>query len=403
MREDELLTLVARGEGGELEFKSGDVAPGKLAREVVAFANLRGGRILLGVEDDGKLTGWRKDKTEEWLMDSVIAENVHPRIIPDYEELVVKGKRIGVVAVPQGTVKPYAVQKRGGGDKIFIRIGSVCREASREQIMRMMDSAGGFYEKLPVHGSDYRRELHSELVENYFRDIDEAECKDEAELEALMHNRDFLVAPEFREELLCSVFSYILFARAPLRRLPQAGIRILAFRGAEMETDALLDEQLDAPFLGHNPAIATLPSIPDLVASYLRQYISREKVHSDMRRHRTWDYPEEALRELVVNAFAHRDWTRADQIRIIAFADRLVVESPGALPNGMTPEKIKSGTRVMRNPAIVQMLRDYRFAENRGMGIRRKVIPLMREHNNCEPEFVAAEDYFRVILPKRKE
>ena len=403
MHKDELLMLIAQGEGSMLEFKSDEIKPEKLAREIVALANLRGGRILLGVSDDGELTGWQKDKTEEWLMDAVIGENVRPRITPYYEELIINDKRVGVVAVPQGVVKPYAVQKHGSGDKILIRIGSICREASREQIMRMMDSAGGgFCEKQPVHGSDYRRDLNLQLVENYFRDIDKAKYGSAMEMEMLMRNRDFLVGQEFRDELLCSCFAYALFARNPWGLLPQAGIRILAFRGTEMETDALLDEKLDAPFLGYVPTMANLPSIPDLVLTYLGPYISREKIYRNTRR-RNWDYPKAVLRELIVNAFAHRDWTMTNQIRIVAFADRLEITSPGALPNGMTIEKIKSGEQTPRNPKIVRILRDYGFVEDRGMGIRRKVIPLMHKHNRCEPIFEATENYFRVILPKRKK
>ena len=60
---------------------------------------------------------------------------------------------------------------------------------------------------------------------------------------------------------------------------------------------------------------------------------------------------------------------------LTVYADRLEVQSPGALPNGVTVEKAKEGLRVPRNPNIVNILRDYDFMEHRGMGIRRKVIP----------------------------
>ncbi len=77
------------------------------------------------------------------------------------------------------------------------------------------------------------------------------------------------------------------------------------------------------------------------------------------------------------------------------------VTSPGALPNGMTVEKMKGGQQTPRNTNIVRILRDYGMMDDRSMGIRRKVIPLMHEHNGCEPEFEAAEDYFRVSLRRR--
>ena len=119
-----------------------------------------------------------------------------------------------------------------------------------------------------------------------------------------------------------------------------------------------------------------------------------------MQRHRHWDYPTEVIRELLVNAFAHRDWTRQTDVQLTVFADRLEVLSPGSLPNGVTVEKAREGLRVPRNPNIVNILRDYDFMQHRGMGIRRKVIPLTRAHNGTAPEFDATEDYFKVTLRK---
>ena len=77
------------------------------------------------------------------------------------------------------------------------------------------------------------------------------------------------------------------------------------------------------------------------------------------------------------------------------------VTSPGALPNGMTIEKIKAGQQTPRNTHIVRILRDYGLMDDRGMGIRRMVIPLMKERNRTEPTFEATGDYFKVTLWKR--
>lgn len=159
---------------------------------------------------------------------------------------------------------------------------------------------------------------------------------------------------------------------------------------------------LDLPFVGlqeRRERTFVEQSLPNRVLSYLQPHLSRERLEG-MRRLRQWDYPTEVIRELLVNAFAHRDWTRPTDVQITVFADRLEVNSPGALPNGVTVEKAKEGLRVPRNSNIVNILRDYDFMERRGMGIRRKVIPLTRAHNGTEPEFEATDDYFKVILWK---
>ena len=347
MREDELLTLIAQGEGATLEFKSGSVSADKLAKEIVAFANLGGGSILLGVEDDGSVNnGWAdrtRNKTEEWLMDTVIGGHIRPRIIPKYEEILLDNKRIGVISVPTGTAKPYVVCYNMRED-FYIRIGNICRRATREQIMRMMETTSpGIIEKLPVYGGgDYRHELNMELVKNYFFDVVGYDKADD--IGTLLKNRDFLVLPEHQNEWCCSYIAYIMFAQSPLRRLPQAGIRLLVYKSEDVEYNAVLDEILDAPFLGCGSRSKTLPNIFDLTMEYLRPHISQEKLSQNKTtRERKWDYLREVVRELLINAFAHRDWTRSNQIKVVVYSNRMEIESPGALPNGMTVEKIKSG------------------------------------------------------------
>ena len=86
MLRDELLEVIAHGENSGVEFKRGDLRPEQLAKEIVAMANFQGGRVLIGVEDDGAISGVQRDRAEEWVM-NVISERVHPLILPFYEEI----------------------------------------------------------------------------------------------------------------------------------------------------------------------------------------------------------------------------------------------------------------------------------------------------------------------------
>lgn len=105
-----------------------------------------------------------------------------------------------------------------------------------------------------------------------------------------------------------------------------------------------------------------------------------------------------ALREAIVNALAHRDWTRYAEVEIVRYADRLEVLSPGSLQNSMTVEKMVAGQRSARNPLIVEVLRDYGCVDARGMGVRKKIIPLLLKENGTEPDFMATEDYLTVVM-----
>lgn len=132
----------------------------------------------------------------------------------------------------------------------------------------------------------------------------------------------------------------------------------------------------------------------------MRPFVSGDasELSCGVRRDRRWLYPREALREALVNALANRDWTRVEDVEVVRYADRLEIKSPGALPNSMTMEKMLAGQRSARNPLIVEVLRDYGYVDARGMGVRTKIIPLLKQHNGMPPDLEATEDYLLVRM-----
>ena len=398
MLQSELLDLISRGEGAKLEFKLDDVRPETMAREIVAFANMNGGIILVGVKDDGAISGIRKENLQAWLMDTVVARYVYPPVLPDYEEIAVDGRKVAIVKIHPSAGKPYA-RRFNDRDDIYVRYGDTCQLAGREQQARLFD-AGGLLsaEKLPVYGSSIA-DLDERRYSEYFKKILQ---HTQADLSELMADYYFLVGEDGNR--CCSYFAYALFARSPQLRLPQAGLRLTVYEGTEKDYSSRFDKVFNQPFLECRGALRNHETIePPLHENMqIREYISRERL-PEMTRRRTWDYPQKAVRELLINAMVHRDWTRQDYVRVVVFPDRLEIISPGSLPNGMTVEKMKRGVIIPRNPLTVRTFRDYGYLENQGMGIRQKVIPLMREHNNTEPDFEATEDYFKVTLRKNHQ
>jgi ATP-dependent DNA helicase RecG len=77
--------------------------------------------------------------------------------------------------------------------------------------------------------------------------------------------------------------------------------------------------------------------------------------------------------------------------------------SPGRLQNSMTVEKMIAGQRSPRNTIIIEVLRDYRYVDSRGMGVRTKIIPLMKQFNKAEPEFIATDDFLKIILSGKRQ
>ena len=136
------------------------------------------------------------------------------------------------------------------------------------------------------------------------------------------------------------------------------------------------------------------------LVAIMRPFVSKESEYVDAskRRQRKRLYPMEALREAIVNALAHRDWTRHEEIEIASYSDRLELLSPGSLQNSMTVEKMLAGQRSARNPSIVDVLRDYGYVGAGGMGVRNRIVPLLQKHNGTEPKFIATEDHLRLVL-----
>jgi len=410
MLKSELLALIENGENSGVEFKRDDVRPEQLAREIVALANFQGGRVLLG-EDDGTISGIQRPDLESWVMDRVFGRYVHPLILPFYEEVALEeGKRVAVITLAQGTAKPY-VLRHHGREEIYVRVGSTSRLATREQQARLFASGGLLHaELLPVSGTglgglDTAR--LSDYLVNIVGDL-EAPASTEEWVQRLS-GLGFMTASGHGGPV-CTIAGLLLFGRSPRHGLRQAGVRWMSFQGSEMDYRAQDDTLLDGPLVGlweGRPGGGRrliegglIERLTDRMRPFIAEVVAPDA--ETMQRRTDYRYPPEALREAILNALVHRDWTRALEVEVVNYADRLEVTSPGALQNSMTLEKMLAGQRSPRNPILAEIMRDYGYVEMRGMGVRRKIVPLTREHSGKEARFEATEDYLRVVLPARE-
>jgi len=307
MLKSELLEIIANGENSGVEFKRDDIRPEQLAKEIVAFANVQGGRILLGVEDDGTLTGLQRDDTQEWVM-NVFRDKVHPQIIPFYEEITVEpGVKIGVISLAQGIAKPYVV-RHNNREEVYIRMGDRSELASREQQLRLFESGGLLHvETLAVAGTSFA-DLDMERLRFYLESIIEDPEVPRTDSEWITR----LVGLGFMTEdgmgnTVCSIAGLLCFGIAPRRYLRQAGLRVMAFAGTDKEYRALLDVVLDGPLVGRWQISATGTKrlvddgLIEKFSAAIEPFITLEAATIDehMRREKAWLYPWEAVRELV--------------------------------------------------------------------------------------------------------
>ena len=412
MLRSELLEVVANGENSGTEFKRDDVRPEQLAKEVVALANFQGGRVLLGVEDDGTIRGLTRADAERWVMDVVFGRHVHPMLLPFYEEVVVdEGRRVGVISFPPGVTRPYVLRHNGRED-IYVRVGSTSQLATREQQARLFASGAMLHAETMIASGTTLDDLSTDRLADYLLNYvkDPGVPSSRAAWEERLAGLGFMgQAPSGGRS--CSIAGLILFGRQPRRSLPSAGIRWMAFPGESKEYQALDDVLIDGPLVAltrtsEAGAVEVVePGLLERVIDRMTPFVSEVDADVDvsLRRTRRWHYPVAALREALLNAVVHRDWTRSVDVEVVAYADRLEVTSPGALQNSMTIEKMLAGQRSPRNPILVDVMRDYGYVDARGMGVRRKIVPLVRAESGRDAAFEATEDFVRVTLPKSRK
>jgi ATP-dependent DNA helicase RecG len=399
MDQSALLATLANGENSGVEFKQDNIRPEQLAKEIVAFLNFKGGKIFLGVDDDGTVRGITRASVEEWVM-NICTNKVHPRIIPYFETLRVNGTIIAVITLDMGITKPYVVRHNDRED-IYIRVGSTSRLATREEQMRLFQEGGMLHvESLPVSGTDFSS-LDQRRVEDYFTRIRRLEPlpKNQQEWISLLINMEYMAGGE--KGPVCSIAGLLLFGRRPKKYLSQAGIEWIVFPGTEKDYDTRDRVTLDGPLvaLWDKQGEQIEDGLLDMLLQKIRQHASRELLSKDgLTRKIQWDFAPEALREATINACIHRDWTRPSDIEAALYADRLEIVSPGSLPNSVTVERMKQGLRIPRNPILVQTLKDYGYVEHMGMGVRNKIIAGMLKHNGTEPDFYAEDLQLKVCL-----
>ncbi len=399
----ELLEIIASGENSGLEFKRDDLSTQDLAKELVAFSNFQGGMVLLGVEDDGTITGLMRPDLEEWVM-NVCRDKIRPEIIPFFE--MVRGIKdnhdVAIVRVTRG----YDVHalRHNNTNRYQIRVGTQSREASPEELARLFQQRGSVRaECRPVSGATLAN-LDRRRLRNYFRDIRQQDVPDDEEEDAW---QSLLINTELMTDEGVTVGGMLLFGATPNRFLPHAGIDAVAYPGSERDYDAQERTALRGPMTpllsqgGDFVENGLVEQAFDFVQRNTRVVV---EVQGGRRVERPV-YPRDALREGIVNALIHRDYLlTSTDVELAVYSNRLEIVSPGRLSNGITPVRMRSGTRSARNQLLKDVMRDYRYLEHMGMGIPRKIIKGMKEHNGTEPDLVELDERFLVrLLAQRPE
>lgn len=346
----------------------------------VGFANAAGGDLILGVSSDKQVVGVGDTDRLAQYIDNVSFNNCRPPISTVIEILKYKERPVVVIHIPKGDQRPYSTNR----GVYFIRTSSGRRQATREELLRLFQATESmFYDETPLLRLDLSAMDMNAVQQFPKRHGQDRGCRGTfpgavaARLEAGRRRSpdDCRAAPVWP----CA-------AGPPALRSDQCGQNT----GYGSGSRTVRPEGPDWPDPG-----GTGPE-----QRFLKLHLQTPHRIRGLEPEPRPELPAEALREALVNALAHRDYTVRGPIRLFVFDDRVEFHSPGRLPNTVDEEAMRAGTHVVRNPHIYARFSDAGLVTGAGTGIPR-IVRLVRQATDMDIQIAVREFEVLLTLPRR--
>jgi len=377
MTHDKLLDLIKKGESANIEFKE------KFDKETIetasAFANTKGGLIFIGITDDGKLKGFNIGRDTIKNMANKISQSTDPRVIPEIEKSEIEGKDVVIIRIKEFPIKPVSVKGR-----CFRRVGTSNRMMTPQEIGQMhFNSTDMSWDKLPARDAVIE-DIDLQKVKRY---IEKANETGRRKIEGNENPLQVLEKLRLIKDGEPTWAAVLLFGKDTKLFLSQAAIHCGRFKE---ETIVIDDRMIKGAIIEQ----------VDEAMEFIRKNINvRFVMTGKPARGQIWDYPLEALREAVINAVCHRDYTIPSNTEVRIYDDELIVWSPGGLPFGITIEDLyKPHSSVLRNKGIGEIFYDIGWIEQWGSGIDKMRMACINA-GLPEPRFEEQQG-FRVLFKK---
>lgn len=356
-------------ESDVVELKS-QVTP-DICKEVVAFANTRGGLLYIGVDDSGNVTGVDDPDYVVLQISNMVRDTIKPDItmFTKYEVKNIEEKEIVTVTVQKGPDRPYYLGSKGLKPRgVYIRSGTSTDPASDMAIRRMIkETDGDNYEDARSLEQDLSFDAAVEQFAKRDVPFDETKMKTLNMLsqDGIFSNVALLVSDQCVHTIKAATFNGTDKSQFQDRR---------EFTGSLFRQMEELYQYLDL----RNQTKATFEGL----------------YRNDVR-----DYPEEAIRETLLNCLVHRDYSFGDSTLVSVYDDRIEFVSIGGLANGIEPDDITAGISICRNPKLAAIFYRLELIEAYGTGMPK--IMKSYEGTGLSPTIAVTSNVFKIILPNR--
>lgn len=356
-------------ESETIELKSSVVAD--LCKEVIAFANTRGGTLYIGVEDNGTVIGVDSADRVTLQINNMVRDSIKPDItmFVHYETQVIDDKQIIAVTVQEGTDRPYYLGSKGlKPSGVYVRNGTSTDPASDTAIRKMIKETDG-------DSFETMRSLEQNLS---FQAAEAQFAKRKVPYDAT------------KMQTLGMVSSDGIYSNVALLLSEQCPNTIKAATFAGVDQNVFQDRR---EFTG-----SLFQQMEDLYA-YLDLHNQTKATFEGLYRTDTRDYPEDALRETLMNSLVHRDYSFSASTLVSIYDDRIEFVSVGGLPTGITLDDIMLGLSVCRNPKLAAIFYRLQLIEAYGTGIPK----IMKAYagTGLEPKIEVTNNAFKITLPNR--
>ena len=348
-----------------------------MANEIASFANANGGIVVIGIEDNGMITGFQYVGEEKYNEFQKVLSTSYFKVIPkcNIEEIKVINENEKEDKILLYHIYP-SINKviRNSKNEVFLRQGDSSNELEHNQIKILEYERNEMIFEDEIVKRATKDDVDEEVVELYRKKLNTTKNTHD-----LLKARKFLVEENGVEYLTNA--GVLLFAKDPSLFIPCARVRILKIEGSEMQTGTEMNVVKDVTF--SLPLYKVIIKAEEFIKTQLREF---SHLGPDGKFVSIPEYPEFAWEEGLVNAVTHRDYSiSGEHIKIILFDDRLEIISPGKLPGLITLETMKT-ERFSRNPQFSRVLTDLKLVQELNEGVKR-IYKEMKEFFLDEPEY----------------
>ena len=380
---EKLSELVKRGESEEVEFKKSTAQLDRALKSVCSFLNHKGGRVYFGISK-GKIVGQEVSEQTLKSISQKIRQRIKPEISLEIKVLEIEDKKIIEVKIKEGDNKPYYLDGIA-----YKRVGTENVVVPPEELERII------LEKRRVY---WDSQIYKEVS---FRDIDEEKVRwfvNKAKTERNLKIDEKLPISELLERLELAKkgeltnAAVLLFAKNPQKFFLQAETRCARFKGIKPIK----------PFIDMKVFGGSILDQVDKSLNFVLDHISMAVwlVSGQAAREERYEYPPDAVREAIINAICHRDYSLPSNMQIRVFDDRIEIWGCGPLPEPLTPEDLKRKHRsIPRNPVIAKCFFLIKYIEQWGTGTN-DMIAACINWSLPEPEFELATGDLVVTIRK---